>query len=160
MSSGLYLPHVRDFYVRPALAALPAALGGVSAVQGVLGIGNTETGYHYIKQVGPGPALGFWQIEPDTHNDLWENFIQFRPSLAQALKALLFGAEPAAGRLITHTLYAAAICRVQLYRAPAALPAANDATAWAAFWKKYYNTENGAGVAAKAVPYFQEAMKA
>lgn len=160
MSSGLYLPHVRDLYVRPALDALPAALNGFSAVQGVLGIGNKESGYRYVKQLGAGPALGFWQMEPATHDDLWKNFIQFRPALQQALKALLAGAEPAPGRLVTHTLYAAAMCRVHLYRAPAIIPAAGNAVGWAGFWKTYYNTGKGAGDAAEAVPYFLEAMKA
>lgn len=90
--SGLYLPHVYALWVQPALAALPASLNTLSAQQGVLGIGNTESaGYRYIKQIGFGPALGFWQMEPATHDDAWANFIHFRPALQTALIGLLGG---------------------------------------------------------------------
>ena len=31
-----------------------------------------------LKQVGGGPALGIFQIEPDTHQDIWDNYLAFR----------------------------------------------------------------------------------
>lgn len=159
--SGLYLPHVYTLWVKPALLALPASLNTLAAQQGVLGIGNTESaGYRYIQQIGNGPALGFWQMEPATHNDLWLNFIRFRPALQTALDKLLGGQPPTPQRLVDTPLYAAAMCRVQLYRSPLALPAAHNATAWAQFWKTQYNTIKGAGIAAQAVPFFQAAMVA
>ncbi|MFT9384827.1 MAG: hypothetical protein ABF553_09470 [Acetobacter orientalis] len=157
--SGLYLPHVHALWVQPALAALPASLNTLSAQQGVLGIGNTESaGYRYIKQIGSGPALGFWQMEPATHDDAWANFIRFRPALQTALIGLLGGKGACAQRLADTPLYAAAMCRVQLYRAPMALPPAYNATAWATFWKTYYNTNKGDGNIIQATPYFQNAM--
>lgn len=157
--SGLYLPHVKAMWVQPALAALPATLNSLSAQQGVLGIGNAESaGYRYMKQIGQGPALGFWQMEPATHDDAWANFIRFRPTLQNALLGVLGGRAVSAQRLVDTPLYAACLCRVQLYRAPASLPPANNAAAWASFWKTHYNTKKGAGVVAQASPYFQEAM--
>ncbi|GAN65690.1 hypothetical protein [Acetobacter orientalis] len=158
--TGLYLPHVRDLLVKPALAALPAGLNSLSAQQGVLGIGLKESGYTYLRQLGTGPALGFWQMEPATHDDLWRNFIRYHPELQAALSRLLNGTAPTAQALVTNPLYAAAMCRVHLLRQPDPLPAANDATAWAAYWKQHYNTPGGAGVAAQAVPCFRAAMEA
>ncbi|OUJ03866.1 hypothetical protein HK15_08860 [Acetobacter orientalis] len=158
--TGLFLPHVRDLWVKPALAPLPAGLNTLSAQQGVLGIGLKESGYTYLRQLGAGPALGFWQMEPATHDDLWANFIRYRPELQAALSRLLNGATPTAQALVTNPLYAAAMCRVHLLRQPDPLPAANDATAWAAYWKQHYNTAAGAGVAAQAVPLFRAAMEA
>lgn len=158
--TGLFLPHVREILVNPALSALPEGLNTLSAQQGVLGIGLKESGYVYLRQLGTGPALGFWQMEPATHDDLWRNFIAYRVELKGALTGLLNGAAPYAWRLVDNPLYAAAMCRVHLYRQPTALPAANDATAWAAYWKTHYNTAAGAGVAAQAVPFFRAAMEA
>lgn len=158
--SGLYLQHVRELWVRPALAALPASLNTLSRQQGVLGIGNKESGYRYIKQVGAGPALGFWQMEPETHDDMWRNFIRYRPELQAALLGILAGAKPDPARLVDRPIYSAAMCAVHTNRAKDKIPAANDAPGWAVFWKHNYNTESGAGVAAEAVPYFREAMEA
>lgn len=157
--SGLYLPHVRELWVIPALAALPEALNTLSAQQGVLGIGLKESGYTYLKQLGSGPALGFWQMEPATHDDMWANFIRYRPDLQKPLSALA-GGRPSAQALVTSPVYAAAMCRVHLFRQPDALPSAGDAAAWAAYWKQHYNTPGGAGVAAQAIPIFRAAMDA
>ncbi|GBQ10313.1 hypothetical protein [Acetobacter cerevisiae] len=159
--SGLYLPHVRDLWVRPALASLPPALNNLSRMQGVLGIGNKESGYRYLVQTNPAEtAKGFWQMETATHDDMWRNFIRYRPDLQAALLGILSGAKPEAARLVDRPIYAAAMCAVHTYRSSDALPAVNDAAGWAAFWKRNYNTEGGAGIAAEAVPYFREAMEA
>ena len=37
------------------------------------------------------------------------------------------------------------MCRVHYYRAPTKLPEAEDLDGLAHYWKKYYNTELGAG---------------
>ncbi|MFT8367558.1 MAG: hypothetical protein ABF646_02275 [Acetobacter papayae] len=157
--SSLYLPHVRDLWVVPALAALPGPLNTLSARQGVLGIGMKESEYTYLKQLGSGPALGFWQMEPATHDDMWANFIRYRSDLQKPLSALA-GGQPSAQALVTSPVYAAAMCRVHLFRSPEALPMANDAAGWAGYWKRNYNTDKGAGIAAEAVPYFRAAMAA
>ena len=159
--SGLYLPHVRDLWVWPALAALPPALNTLSRMQGVLGIGNKESGYRYLVQTNPAEtAKGFWQMETATHDDMWRNFIRYRPDLQSALLRILNGAKPDAARLVDMPVYAAAMCAVHTYRSKDALPAANDPVAWAGFWKRNYNTKSGAGIAEAAVPYFREAMEA
>lgn len=158
--TGLYIPHVRDLWVKPALAALPPALNTLARQQLVLGIGNKETQYRYIRQIGGGPALGFWQMEPATHDDLWSNFIRYRPQIQAALLRILAGAKPDPARLVDHPVYAAAVSGVDIYRSKDPLPPANDPSAQAGFWKRNYNTDEGAGVAAEAVPFFREAMEA
>ena len=158
--SGLFLPDVRELWVKPALAALPAGMATLSAQQGVLGIGLKESGYIHLRQIGTGPALGFWQMEPNTHDDMWRNFIAYRPGLKAALMSILNGIAPHAWRLIDNPIYAAAMCRLHLFRQSAPLPAANDAVGWAADWKNHYNTAAGAGVADQATPIFRAAMEA
>ncbi|MEE9541175.1 MAG: hypothetical protein V3V85_06750, partial [Candidatus Thorarchaeota archaeon] len=36
---------------------------------------STINGITHLKQVG-GPALGIYQIEPDTEHDTWENYLE------------------------------------------------------------------------------------
>ena len=158
--SGLFLPDVRELWVKPALAALPAGMATLSAQQGVLGIGLKESGYIHLRQIGAGPALGFWQMEPNTHDDMWRNFIAYRPELKAALMSILSGAAPHAQRLIDNPLYAGAMCRVHLFHQAASLPAANDAAGLAAYWKNHYNTAAGAGVADQATPICRAALEA
>ena len=45
-----------------------------SAEELVLGTAIVESGLTYLKQHGDGPALGLWQVEPPTHEDLYTNF--------------------------------------------------------------------------------------
>lgn len=68
--TSMDLGDVRREWIEPALRFLPAALNTPAQVRLVLGIGNKETQYRYLHQIGGGPALGPWQMEPATHNDL------------------------------------------------------------------------------------------
>ena len=59
--------NVRDLRVeviRPALRALD--LWSPAAEDLVLGTAAQESGLAYLRQIGGGPALGLWQIEPAT----------------------------------------------------------------------------------------------
>ncbi len=44
---------------------------------------ESNCGY-YIKQVD-GPALGIWQMEPATHDDIWENCDALHPVYSREL---------------------------------------------------------------------------
>ena len=42
--------------------------------------GMAETGYRVLKQIGGGPALGFFQCEPNTMLDIMKNYVDFTNS--------------------------------------------------------------------------------
>lgn len=156
------LADIRDYVVRPALWAL--GLDQPARVQLVIGTGGTESGYNYLDQTtpGPGPAYGFWQMEKATHDDLWRNFINYQPSAFRDTLLQLAGGSripPEVTVLHWNLRYAAAMCGVHYRRLKAPLPAEGDAQAMAAYWKQFYNTPQGKGTIAKALPYFQEACK-
>ena len=65
--------------IRPALEKL--SLWSLSAEELVLGTAIVESGLTYLKQHGDGPALGLWQVEPATHDELYTNFLNFRLEL-------------------------------------------------------------------------------
>ena len=72
--------------IRPALEKL--SLWSLSAEELVRGTAIVESGLTYLKQHGDGPALSFWQVEPATHDDLYTNFLNFRPELGSKLMQL------------------------------------------------------------------------
>jgi len=130
--------------VRPALTILDR--GGLAAEQLVLGTGVQESRLVEREQRGGGPALGLFQMEPATHDDCWENYLNFRRALAEkVMQTLDPGQRPVAATLKVNDRYAAAMCRVRYLRAPGSLPVANDIPAMANYWKQHYNTPAGAG---------------
>ena len=145
--------------IRPALTTI--ALDGPGAEQLLLGTALQETGLRNIRQIGGGPALGYFQIEPATHDDIWKNFLKYRVLLAAKVKRLLpAGSDAVPEQLIQCPQYAAAIARIIYLRAPGALPAPEDVDAQAAYYKQYYNTAQGAATAAQYVSNWSRAMMA
>jgi hypothetical protein len=131
--------------IRPALQTM--GRGGLAAEQLVLGTGIQESLLTLRQQLNHGPALGLFQMEPATHDDCWENYLDFRDNLASKVKqTLVAGQKPAADTMKLNDRYAAAMCRVRYLRAPGALPAANDIHAMANYWKQNYNTPQGKGI--------------
>ena len=77
---------MQDMVIAPALDNL--SLWSRGAEELVLGTAIIESALTYIRQHGDGPALGLWQIEPATHEDLFTNYLHFRPELGAKLMEL------------------------------------------------------------------------
>lgn len=143
--------------VRPALNHI--ALPSEAAEQLLLGTALVESRLVHRRQIGGGPARGFFQMEPATHDDIWSNFLEYRPSLAEKIKSLLSLPTANAHReLEKNDKYACAMARAHYLRAPEALPDAGDVKGMAGYWKQYYNTPLGAGTVGKYVAAWQKAM--
>jgi len=121
--------------------------GGPIPERLVLGTGIQESLLIHRQQLGGGPALGLFQMEPATHNDCWSNYLRFRVELAKKVKQTLDpGQAPVSSTLRTNDRYAAAMCRVRYIRARPPLPTdPTDIEALASYWKEHYNTPLGAG---------------
>ena len=141
-----------NYIIRPVLHDL--SLWSQPAERLVLGTACQESQCgRYLHQLGDGPALGIYQIEPATHDDIWKNYLDYLlpanglPALMRswAIKRRVMGGEPYpdAEEMIGNLYYATAMCRIQYYRVPSALP--TYLAAQAAYWKKNFNTELGAG---------------
>lgn len=146
----------RQLVIVPTLAQL--GLGSIAAEELLLGTALTESGLMWLHQGGGGPALGVYQCEPATHDDLFNNFIAFRPDLASRLYPLRMSSLQPAFQLAANLAYATAICRIHYLRAPAPLPAAGDAMAMALYHKRFYNTAQGATDPHESVVNFQRAI--
>jgi hypothetical protein len=162
------LRQLRAFVLKPALRDL--GLWSQAAEELLIGTGLVESRFTYLRQLNNGPALGFWQMEPTTHDDLWSNWLRFRPEFAAALldevpelpprmtleSSLDKGWRPPLTLLTTNLRYAAMVARLHYRRDPAPLPAADDVEGMGRYYKRVWNTERGRGTAAKFVLLYRE----
>lgn len=97
-----------------------------------------------------GPALGIFQMEPATHDDIWNNYLAYHTKLGTAISNLGGVAQigvlrrPDAGVLVNNDPYAIAMCRVHYLRVPGVLPASDDLAGLWGYYKQWYNTPKGA----------------
>lgn len=136
---------LREYVIRPTLEYL--GLWSPEAESLLLGTAAQESHMgHYLHQVR-GPAVGIYQMEPATHQDIWTHYLAGKPQLSSKVRSL------AAYRWHTSFIpaiemhgnlaYATAIARVFYLRKPDALP--KDLAGWAEYWKRHWNTHLGAG---------------
>ena len=148
---------LRQMVIKPALEKL--GLWSTAAEELVLGTAIVESSLIYLRQHGDGPALGLWQVEPRTHDDLYTNYLSYRQEVGSRLMDLRAPALSMGKCLTTNLMYGAAVCRLCYYRQPEALPEAGDIEGQAAFWKQHYNTPLGAGTVSKYAFKVQKALK-
>lgn len=155
----LNVEHFRTNVVQPALTVLGgwnAAMDTPAAQNLLVGTALQESALTYLHQLSGGPGLGLMQVEPATHDDVWTNYLDFRADLSQIVKTLAAGGMGSAAQLPWNLGYSVAIARLVYWRAPAALPGADDIEALGQFWKTYYNTEAGAGTAEQWVENYKK----
>lgn len=129
--------------IRPAL--LDLRLHSPAAERLLLGTALTESGLSALAQDGVGPALGVYQIEPATHQDVWRNYLAFRPALAWRVGRFAGKAPRRQAQLITNLSYATVVARLIYRRRPEPLPGPGDLGGLAAYWKAHFNTTAGRG---------------
>ncbi|MEE9302680.1 MAG: hypothetical protein V3U84_02735 [Thiotrichaceae bacterium] len=104
----------------------------------------------YLWQV-KGPALGIFQMEPNTYTDIWMNFLTGRTKILLALNDWIPSAGSYELRMKSNLAYQIIMARIFYLRVPALLPPANDIPAMAAYYKKYWNTHLGAATVSDAI---------
>lgn len=155
---GINLTDLKYQVVEPALSVI--GLNTLAALNLVVGTAVAESSASFLVQSGGGPALGLWQMEPATEQDIWDNFFFYNPTMANQVQSMM---APGATtpQLVWNLLYGASMCRVKFWRSPTLLPAYNDASGMANFWKSAYNTSLGIGSVDTAhIAMFQSAIDA
>jgi hypothetical protein len=122
------------------------------AVELVLVTGIVESRYKYLRQLGDGPACSFWQVEPATCVDNLVHYLKHRKSLivscAEASRVdskywQVYDEDIWADILEKNIAAGIVHCRLKYWRVPKPVP--NTTQGKADYWKKYYNSEGGAG---------------
>lgn len=97
----------------------------------------------YRKQLGGGPALGIFQMEPATFNDIVNNYLRYKPELASRIERVARISRFKAEDIENNDLLAICMARVHYLRVREAIPF--DLEGWARYWKRYFNTPLGKG---------------
>ena len=127
---------------------------------------HESKGGTYLKQVN-GPALGIYQIEVPTHEDVWKNYISHSSRLAHVYDMLPYEAQPDTStwlgnpewhrQLIVNLEYATVIARLLYYRHNFVWCDPDDIEGLGQIWKEFYNTVLGAGTIEKFVNDYPDA---
>lgn len=101
---------------------------------------------HFIAQKDGGPALGIYQMETATHDDIWHNYINHRPKLLTFMRSELGKTllPVKSDNLRWNLRYATMMTRLHYYRVTDAIPTTTP-TEQATYWKQHYNTPAGKG---------------
>ncbi len=151
---GLNPQQFRSLVIRPTLRRLD--LWSEAAEELLLGTAIQESSLHYLQQMGGGPAMGVWQMERATHDDLWANFLNGRTKLGLNVLGPYY--KPDVTRMVWDLSYACAMCRIHYLRCSDALPPAGDIAGQAAYWKRWYNTPLGKGTVEQYIDSWRVAM--
>jgi hypothetical protein len=94
----------------------------------------------YLRQVG-GPALGIFQMEPATHDDVWENGDSCEDNGA----VLGYNLEcTIGGDMLEYDLrYQIFMARQRLFMKPEQIPSVNRVAEMAMYCKRHWNTVHG-----------------
>lgn len=136
-----------DYIIKPTLKYMGGNYNSKNAQMLLLATAAIESdcGY-YIKQIN-GPALGIWQMEPDTFHDIFNNCDAVRESGFGCKVSELrtdYELEDSPLSLITSPMYACAVARLKYSMDKAALPNHNEIFEIYKYYKKIYNTPLGA----------------
>lgn len=97
----------------------------------------------YRRQLGGGPALGIFQMESATFNDIWANYLKYHPGIETEICRLASTQPPRPVEMVTNDGFAVAMARVHYLRAPGALPASTDLEGLWNYYYLHYNTPLG-----------------
>lgn len=107
----------------------------------------------YIRQLGSGPALGIFQMEPATFKDIVQNYLQYKPELGKKVMSIS-GVNALRSEYLEYNLaLAICMCRVHYLRVTPNMP--RNLVGWAKYWKEYYNTRLGKGTEEEFIRNFK-----
>lgn len=165
---------LKDFIIKPSLEALDLynpnleeLLSGICAQES---LGGT-----YIHQ-DKGTALGIYQMEPKTHDDIWQNYlikildssinlyykIIHSNNLKIALNKTFFGritGQPDSKLLMYNLFYATQMAAVFIHRLNRDFPDRANVKDMAKFWKAFWNTPEGKGTTDEFVNNYNKFIK-
>jgi len=93
-------------------------------------------------QIGGGPALGPWQMEPATLRDIW---FHVEGDLLDKVREVTGVSGPDEKHLQYNPIYGAIMTRLHYIRIPEPLPAVSDILGQADYWDVHYNRNPHAG---------------
>jgi len=148
---------LRKYVIRPVLKKM--GYYSLNSEEQMMVTGAQESGLGAFLHQIHGPAVGIFQMEPFTHDDIWKNYLPAHPKLIQSIKQWEIpdaykddNAKEMAGNLY----YATAMARVRYLRVPDPIPDRNDLHAMAVYYKKFYNTMSGSATIGEVIQNYHK----
>lgn len=149
---GIRPKHLLDYVITPTLKYLQADTPVARALLLLTAVHESQCG-HYLRQEPSHIAIGIFQMEKNTHDDIWKNWLNInnKPNVV-ALHNLIAARWPQhdAEVMCADMGYAAAMTRAHYLRCPAPLPPMS-LDAIAKYWDDQYNRNPKAGFPAQAI---------
>jgi hypothetical protein len=141
------------YVIRPVLGRMKC--GGSSAENLLLLTAAQESGMgEYIHQLGGGPALGIYQMEPRSEQSVLQ-WLEIQVPHIHDTVIGYYHLDGVDGQACGNLYYATALARAFYLRFPEKLPDADDAEGLARYYKLYYNTPRGAATVAGALSSYR-----
>jgi len=106
-----------------------------------------------LAQIGGGPAKGLYGMETGnprrTEEDIWENYLKYRPETIQKITDLCGVSGPDSLQLQYNHIYSTIMARLKLWVSPGQLPDKGDVEGMAHYCKYFYNSPGGAATPEK-----------
>lgn len=137
------LQQFREKIIRPVLHGI--GMWNEYAEELMIGTAAVESdGGTFLVQQNNGPAVGIFQMEPKTHDDIWKIWLPNHPAVAANLMTTcMISMKPAAPMMISNLFYATAMARIQYFR-NSAFPIPATLEGQAAYWVEFYNRGDAA----------------
>jgi hypothetical protein len=133
----------KSLIVRPALRYLNAWTESAEKLL-ILTCAQESLGGTYLAQAGGGPAIGAYQMEEATYNDIWVNFIPNRPGLTEkAIQSVCMTRKPPFMAMAHNVFYATVMARIFYLRIDDELPNSDDLEGIAKYYKVFWNSRLG-----------------
>lgn len=153
----MYYPEHKPYDIPAMVASVCRSLLDRKArdneIRLLVGTAAAESNLQHRRQHGGGPARGLWQMEPETAQDIFKNYLVHRPRRYAKVMALMISMSevpiwtPSIIDLATHLehndVFACTMCRVHYLRVPEPIP--DTVEQQARYWKEHYNTPAGKG---------------
>ena len=115
-----------------------------NAVNLLMGTAAQESNFKYVRQIGGGPALGYFQMEPATFKDICNKWLIYQDQklwakVYELCNVKRFHPDDLAWNVKLMIVFA----RFHYRRVKEELP--NDLEGYANYWKDHYNTHLGKG---------------
>jgi hypothetical protein len=110
-----------------------------------------------LKQIGSGPALGLYQIEPDTMHDNYQNFLDNRKGLSGQIANITGCEGPDVAQLQYNPIYGTIHARLKIYRSAGDIP--KDFPSMAEYAKKIFNSPQGAATPEQYLTAYLDLIK-
>jgi hypothetical protein len=135
--------HFHNYIILPTLEFIDSR--HPAAPKLILGTCLVESDLTYVQQLGGGPARGFNQMEKVTFDDIWSNFLVYRPDLEKKVRKLTIRGLDLFDQMHCNMALMVAMTRVHYYRVSDPLPKSSNIEGLAEYWKQWYNTSKGKG---------------